>query len=394
VIKREFILQGFTARTHADAVRELFDIPDVERVLLSVAFVSERGVEQIEAELKAHAAYVTILVGIRNDITSYQGLVRLHSIGGELYTVDTGSRMIVFHPKIYLVRGKSFARLVVGSANLTLGGLHNNIEVGMFLEFDMTNSADMTFINEIEAQFALLPTEYPNNIVKVDAISVLDEMLASGRIVDEMAIPPPRPSTSAGENGVSDTVARIKLKVNPLHRTPTKVTSKKEPIVPKILETTKADLLSPVSATVGLEFELVWESKPLERRDLLIPKAARTHQAAMSLDKGLLSEDIDHRHFFREEVFSYLTWSKNTLTTDVAYAKFHLIIKGISYGEYDLAIRHTTSITSKTYMQRNAMTRLSWGPIRRHIAREDLLGRTLALYRDKVDPTRFILEID
>ena len=40
------------------------------------------------------------------------------------------------------------------------------------------------------------------------------------------------------------------------------------------------------------------------------------------------------------------------------------------------------------------MTRLSWGPMRDYVAREDLMGRTLSLYRDKADPTRFVLEID
>jgi hypothetical protein len=32
--------------------------------------------------------------------------------------------------------------------------------------------------------------------------------------------------------------------------------------------------------------------------------------------------------------------------------------------------------------------------MRPYIARDDLIGRTLALYRDKADPTRFVLEID
>ncbi len=32
--------------------------------------------------------------------------------------------------------------------------------------------------------------------------------------------------------------------------------------------------------------------------------------------------------------------------------------------------------------------------MREYIARADLIGRTLALYRDKVDPSRFVLEID
>lgn len=102
--------------------------------------------------------------------------------------------MIIFHHKFYLVRGKSHARMVVGSANLTLGGLNNNIEAGMLLDFDMTDVADKAVIDGIEAQLTALPLEYPDNIVKVGAVSVLDEMLVSGRLVDEMAIPPPRPS--------------------------------------------------------------------------------------------------------------------------------------------------------------------------------------------------------
>src|SRR5574340_430890 len=107
--KKGFILQGVTAKTHAQAVRELFDCPDIKKVILSVAFVSESGVQQIEAALRAHSARVTVLAGIRNDITTHQGLALLHDIGVRLYTVDTGSRNVIFHPKLYLVRGKAAA---------------------------------------------------------------------------------------------------------------------------------------------------------------------------------------------------------------------------------------------------------------------------------------------
>ena len=106
--------------------------------------------EQIEAQLTAHAARATVFVGIRNDTTSYQGLARLHRIVSQLYTVDTGSRTLIFHPKLYLVRGKEHARLVIGSANLTLAGLNNNIEAGMLLDFDLTDAADKAEIDKIE----------------------------------------------------------------------------------------------------------------------------------------------------------------------------------------------------------------------------------------------------
>lgn len=395
---KKFIFQGITTQTHGNAIKQLFDVPDIERVILSVAFVSESGVEQIEAGLRAQSAKVIIFAGIRNDITSHQGLARLFHIGGKLYTVDTGSRTVIFHPKLYLARGKTTARLVIGSANLTLGGLNNNIEAGMMLDFDMTDKTDKAVVEEIQAQLEALPTDYPSHVVKVGAMVVLDKMLDSGRLVDEMAIPPPRPTTAAKGTGTSDTVPRIKLKVPPLRRALAKArATPKKSKAPKAAKLAKAGVPEPkpVLATVGVEFELVWESKPLTRRDLTIPDAAGTNPTgSVNLDKGLLPKAVDHRHYFRDDVFPSLTWASRKKTVDEAFAKFQLVLKGISYGEFDLAIHHTNSTTSAAYKQRNAMTRLSWGPMRDYIARPDLIGRSLALYRDKVDPTRFVLEID
>ena len=128
--KKEFILQGFTARTHLDAVRELFDGQDIRKFFLNVAYVNEGGVEKIEAKLKARSANLAVFAGVRNETTSHQGLACLHSVGGKLYTVDTGSRLVIFHPKLYMVRGKDRARLLVGSADPRR--LNNNGTSGRF----------------------------------------------------------------------------------------------------------------------------------------------------------------------------------------------------------------------------------------------------------------------
>ncbi len=181
----EFILQGFTTSTHIDALQRLFDLPDVQTVLVSVAFVSEGGVERIEAHLIPHAACATVFAGVRNGTTSHQGLARLHRVVNELYTVDTGSRTLIFHPKLYLVRGMERARLIIGSANLTLAGLNNNIEAGMLLDFDLTDAADKAEIDKIEMLFAASLTDYPNHVVKVGNIADLDELLAENRLIDE-----------------------------------------------------------------------------------------------------------------------------------------------------------------------------------------------------------------
>ncbi len=190
---------------------------------MSVAFVSEGGVERIEEHLIPHAAYATVFAGIRNGTTSYQGLARLHRIVSQLHTVDTGSRTLIFHPKLYLVRGREHARLVIGSANLTLAGLNNNIEAGMLLDFDLTDAADKTEIDKIEMLFAASLTDYPNHVVKVGNIADLDELLSANRLIDENMVSSPREAIETdGANSAAeresdgdrdgDDIPRIKLK--------------------------------------------------------------------------------------------------------------------------------------------------------------------------------------
>jgi HKD family nuclease len=221
----EFILQGFTASTHVDVLQRLFDLPDIQRVLVSVAFVTEGGVAKIEPQMIPHASRATVFAGIRNDSTTYQGLVRLHGIVGQLYAVDTGSRTLIFHPKLYLVRGSKRARLVVGSANLTLAGLNNNIEAGMLLDFDLADVDDKALIDNIETLFAASVTDYPQNVIKVGSLAYLDELLAANRLVDEQKVLRHRnaaariDSMDSGDDDRIDSdndgdgIPRIKLKV-------------------------------------------------------------------------------------------------------------------------------------------------------------------------------------
>lgn len=186
--KSEFVFQGFTASTHGEALRRLFDCPNVESVLVSVAFATEAGVSILETHLAPYSDRAKVFVGIRNDTTSYQALIRLHGIATHLFAVDTGSRTVIFHPKIYLVRGSKHARLLIGSANLTLGGLNNNIEAGMLVEFDLENITDKSLVDETEKCFVTCVAEYPNHIVRVGGTASLDEMLSAGRLVDELDV--------------------------------------------------------------------------------------------------------------------------------------------------------------------------------------------------------------
>lgn len=332
--KKEFILQGFTNRTHLAAIRELFDVADIQRVILSVAFVSESGVELLKTQIADCAAHVVVYAGIRNDITSRQGLERLLDFGVKLYAVDTGSRIVLFHPKLYLIRGKSHARLIVGSANLTLGGLNNNVEAGVAFDFNLADTGDKALVDEIEARFNALPTEYPDHVLNISSTAQLEEMQASGRLMDETAIPPPQlklPSGSTGA-GTSDAVPRIKLKIPRIYRAIAKAgaLSKKSaaPVPPSPTGVPPGVTLASAVAA----YEPVWRSKPLSRRSLTIPTGTKSNPTgSTTLGKGLLN-NIDPVTYFRKDVFGHLPWQKYTNRAgniaERVEAKFDLILKG------------------------------------------------------------------
>lgn len=386
---KEFILQGLTTRTHGDVVRSLYDIDDIKRSIISVAFLLESGVDHIEAALMPHAATATVFAGIRNDITSFQGMKRLLNAGVRLHAVDTGTRQVLFHPKLYYVRGRKLARLSIGSANLTLGGLNNNIEAGVILDFDPTDANDAKFLKDLEAEFDSLTDGHPDNIFRIKKAKRLKELLDAGVLTDETNMPPPKPRTSA-KPGSSDPTPRLKMAVTPIKK-PLKKAAAPKPPAPAAA----SPVVTPMVGSVGVAFEHVWTSKELTERDLTIPTGNNTNPTgSINLDKGLLSTEVDHRHYFRDEVFPALTWTARSATVDEATATFQVVLKGIDYGLFDMQIRHTTSTNTASYIQRNAMTRLSWGKAAAEVKRPDLIGRHMSLYRDLADPTKFMIEID
>ncbi|MBI2124109.1 MAG: phospholipase D family protein [Candidatus Wildermuthbacteria bacterium] len=387
--KRRFILQGLTPNTHAEAVQRVFATPDIQQVILSVAFINEEGVLLLENEIRLTGDKTKVFSGVRNDVTSFQGLARLLGLGATVYVVDTGARNIVFHPKIYLAKGLSEARLVIGSANLTLGGLNNNIEASMAMDFDLSDASQKELVESIENEFLSLPSYDSEHVMLITSEEQLESLKQSGRILDEAEVLSPRPVVQ-GTRPSNDIISRIHLDVPRKYRT---IKRSQDGLVVQGSQAASRGVHA-MDTINKKTLKLVWESKPLEERDLNIPSGATTNPTgSMSLDKGLLSEDIDHRHYFRDEVFSQLSWIQTDRPTiEETTAKFELVIRGISYGEFDLRIANSTA--QRTYEQHNAMTRLSWGDAREYITQRDLIGRTLSLYRDEENPTRFLLEID
>jgi len=376
-----FLLQAVNDEDHLTPACEVFGLADLQSATISTAFMTESGLSLLQAVLEPIADRARIFVGIRNGVTTVQSIQTALDIGCETYMVDTGTRQRIFHPKLYYARSAARAKLLLGSANLTIGGLRTNIEASVLQEFDQ--AVDAAFLTDLEDKLDAMIADYPEHVIRAVDADQLADLQRAGRLIDERKARPPEPAGSSADRAL-DTVPKMNL-----HTAPLRVARPAAPPVPPVA------LAAPVARE---RLEQVWESNGLTRRHLNIPTGANTNPTGSMLLGVGAWEGIDQRHYFRDNVFAALDW-----TPDLAPARAHLeraeaairlIVKDVDYGERTLHLSHNTRKDTAAYEQRNSMTSLHWGDARPLVAHEDLLGRVLKLYRETVDPARFTLEID
>ena len=235
--------------------------------------------------------------------------------------------------------------------------------------------------------------EYPEHVFHVVDTAMIDNLLDSGRLVDESIRLAPTTAGSSSRRDL-DTIPRMKLKTKSIAR------HRAEPFPRKIRD--EEPLQSPTVAGVATQVHerltLAWRSNPLKRRHLTIPDGENTNPTgSMGFGKGTW-DDIDHRHYFRDEVFASLKWQLDTAAhtkhIERAEAQVQLVVRDVNYGIFTMRLSHNTRTDTPSYKQRNSMTQLHWGEARHIVAHEDLLDRTMYLYRDRGDQGLFVLEID
>ena len=140
---------------------------------------------------------------------------------------------------------------------------------------------------------------------------------------------------------------------------------------------------------------VIWESGPLTQRDLNIPTGGNTNPTGSMLFKKGKNEDIDQRHFFRDEVFNSLNWQndpkKHLSHLERVIATFNIIVEGENKGRFELKLTHNTRTDTTTYKQKNSMTQISWGEAKVHIAKKNLIGKTVKLFKETSKDNQFVL---
>lgn len=402
------ILQGLTDGNHLDEVCEVLSLDQAKLVIVSVAFVRSSGVGPLSDALQKVSKKTKVFAGIRNGITSAQAIKALLDLGLEVWLVDTGSAQLLYHPKVYYAHSGTAARVLVGSANLTSGGLNSNIEASVYMALDRTSADDEAVVADLLSVFDELTKAYPVNVKRLDPKTDIDTLLADPRLADERIATRPVGSTKTEGKTFSTPLMKTKRKhslAKPKKAGAAAKGSKKKPAVPKAKlvksELAKvADIEARVAAAADagapLQYVEVWKTAGLTTRDLNVSKEDRTNApGSMNLDRGNLDGDYQWAWFFRDVVFKDLDWkAPNAQKIEVGVGHFRIVIEGVDCGEFDLNVRHDTKTDTTSYEQRNAMTRLSWGDAKAIVGRPELVGRTLTLSKAAGHTDRFLIEID
>lgn len=159
----------------------------------AIAFVKRSGTKHVAAALTefARSNRVEIIVGIDLRGTSQEGLQDLlHAVGTTGQVIVFHNRLaLTFHPKVYVFKTDLSADLLVGSGNLTEGGLFTNYEASLRLQLDLTDAAQRVVLKSVEDVLDTWANPSKGTALPLDA-ALLAKLVALGLVpVEALAAP-------------------------------------------------------------------------------------------------------------------------------------------------------------------------------------------------------------
>jgi len=170
---------------------------DWKELRFAVAYAKMSGLDHIYSSLKTFASdpsrSVLGSIGIDQLGTSYEALAALLSIlqppTHKVFICHNarskaGVGSPTFHPKLWLFSKPGHGLLLVGSGNLTQGGLYSNYEVGFVRELNLGNSDDAACFSAALAALDRWSDPGHGDVVALSQ-STLDRLHAAGLVVSE-----------------------------------------------------------------------------------------------------------------------------------------------------------------------------------------------------------------
>lgn len=388
--KLSFLGQPFRQDdTVAAWIEEVLADPGIESLTIVIAWARFGGLARFKKKLQAfrrRGGRVRLIVGIDQGIATVPGLNLAIDVADEAFVFH--DEKSTFHPKLYLAEGATKAALVVGSSNLTAGGLALNYEASLGAEFTLPAEAGEPALVEAKEYVAKLLAAknvcFPLTKALLKLLIANPRYAISGR---ERRSPGPRSKAGGGE-AIDETgetgEAGKKIFGTAEHKRPS---------------------LPPLPAAAGREREKLEAKAPPAPPPAPPVRSGGAAVPVASWTKVLTASDAQHppnpasnplgnvrltkaKHpipwltWFRRDLFGPARWRKrkdrNGKTIEIATVRFAVTIAGKSYGAVELVVDHAPHRESG---QANHATVLHWGPLGSVLRSSDYSDHVLTLQR-------------
>lgn len=183
----ELLSQPFNGQL-GNRLIELLDSSDYQAFHIFVAFARNSGVLRIKDALERFrkgGGKVSVFVGVDLGGTSYEALTALLLHADSLNVVHS-ERGQTFHPKIYHFVGKDKSLMVVGSHNMTGGGLWTNFESSVAIPLLESSATEVGIQKQIDDYTTMLMS-MGDSFRRIETQQDVDALLENGYVFKEVA---------------------------------------------------------------------------------------------------------------------------------------------------------------------------------------------------------------
>lgn len=182
-----------TGRLH-DMLISLLSTSAYDKLHILVAFAKEGPLLRLEHHLlnwRKMGGTAAAVIGVDHHVTTKQALKQGLVVFDEVFVTHNPARNCTFHPKLYLFQGGNDAVCIVGSNNLTVGGLETNYECSLAVSFSLPTEQS-EWDQALRCFQDLLPAKCPNTLPLTN--DLIAKLQTDGLLASEASVA--RPGTS------------------------------------------------------------------------------------------------------------------------------------------------------------------------------------------------------
>jgi len=155
---------------------------------LYVAFMRVSGLNEILENLIEFnkKGEIKMFIGIDLNGTSKEALELL--INNKINTsIVYSPNTITYHPKIYLFENEEQSRIILGSSNLTSGGLYNNVEASLCIDLKLSKTKDSELLTNIKTYYNSLEDD-THESCQILTEELLHKLIEANLVISEKQI--------------------------------------------------------------------------------------------------------------------------------------------------------------------------------------------------------------